>query len=111
VGGLGPSGDPELPPVHFCFRFRFDMIQSQLRRRPNLSTDPLVTKSQGASVSEALEDAHNGAEGDDAEEAAVGCNLDDLVLGFFGFGLVVDLVVLDVLGGRFHSFGVGLGCG
>jgi hypothetical protein len=87
------------------------MIQSQLRPRPNLSTDPLVTKSQGASVSEALEDAHNGAEGDDAEEAAVGCNLDDLVLGFFGFGLVVDLVVLDVLGGRFHSFGVGLGCG
>jgi hypothetical protein len=62
-------------------------------------------------VSKALEDADDRAESEDAEEAAVGGDLDDLILCFLGFGFVVDLVILDVLGGRFHGFGVRFGCG
>lgn len=71
----------------------------------------LVTKAQSGAVSEALEDADDCANGNGGEEGFVLDNLRDLILGLLGFGLVVDLALLDVLCGGLGGLGIGLRCG
>ena len=61
-------------------------------------------------MSEALKDSDDGANGNCGEEGLVLDNLGDLILCVLGFGLVVNLALLDVLCGSFGSLGVGLGC-
>lgn len=69
----------------------------------------LVAESQGTAVREALDDADDGAEANDAEEALVLNDPGDLVFGFLCLGLVVDAAFFDVLGGGLGGFGVAFG--
>lgn len=59
----------------------------------------------------ALDDADDGAEANDAEEALVLNDLGDLIFGVLSLGLVVDAAFFDVLGGGLGGFGVAFGRG
>ena len=50
-------------------------------------------------MSESFDDTDHGTDSQGCEEALVLEGLDDIVFGVLGFGLVVDFVLFDVLGG------------
>lgn len=62
-------------------------------------------------MSKAFDDANDCAEGDNAQEALVLDDFDDLVFCVLGLGLVVHATFFRVLDGGLGSFGVTLGCG
>ena len=61
-------------------------------------------------MSEALQEAHDGAKGQHSQEALVLECLDDLIFRLLGLGLVIDTAFLDVLSGGLGALGVTFGC-
>lgn len=73
--------------------------------------ESLVAESQSGAVSEAFDDTDNGTNGQHSQEGLVLDDLDHFVLGLLCLSLVVDVALLDILGGGLRGLSIALRCG